>query len=409
MNGDDSSKQSTIGDEKRSYFRLTLRRYPIAPRDAALLKRLTIVIALGALFLAVFHHLDLVYSHKFFDVTGRADWIWAPGDSGAARTAARQNRQPGAAAAVGRRVRSLGHDLKEIAALVPVRDGRFDGALAKQTLRDMFKRDDRPMGRSDNPVAFFATRDFDLPPNRYYTHVKVIGDPEYTIFFNGREIGGRRVGEDSKLDVYDVSPLARTGRNRIVVAVRSTTATGGLIAAFDLSPEVASYVVTDPSWNIVRTWSPDLLLRDPASVQKPVLLGEPPTGRWNYLDPQQRPLEVPPSVVVGPRNAFSFVTALPEVRDVSGTTIVSKRPERATAFDFGEIDGRLRITRLYNVQLPAIVKVRFANAPEELRPIEGMIRPFVFAPGEATVTDTEVRHFRFASVYGRPVAVVVVK
>lgn len=409
MNNGDSSKQSAVQEAGGSFFRRSLRRYPLAPGDVALLKRLTIVIALGALFLAAFHHLDLVYGHKFFDVTGRAEWIWAPANSVAAREATREIRRSGVAGAVTRRVRSLGHDLKEIAALVPVRNGHFDGALARQTLRDMFIRDDRPMGSSDNPLAFFATLDFDLPPNRYYTHVKVLGDPEYTIFFNGREIGGRRMGEDSKLDVYDVSPLSRTGRNRVVVAVRSTTATGGLIASIDLSPEVANYVVTGPSWKIVRSWSPDLLLRDPAAVQKPVLLGAPPNGRWNYLEPQDRPLEVPPAIVVEARNAFSFGTALPELRDASGTTIVTRRPERATAYDFGEVDGRLRITRLYNVELPAMVKVRFANIPEELRPIEGLIRSFVFAPGEATVTDTEVQHFRFASVYGRPVQAVVLK
>src|ERR1041385_4681594 len=41
------------------------------------------------------------------------------------------------------------------------------------------------------PVAFFAARDFDLPANRYYTKIKVAGDPEYTLYFNGQEIGGR--------------------------------------------------------------------------------------------------------------------------------------------------------------------------------------------------------------------------
>src|SRR5258708_30484250 len=33
---------------------------------------------------------------------------------------------------------------------------------------------------SEVPVAFFAARDFDLPKNRYYTHIKIAADPEYT-------------------------------------------------------------------------------------------------------------------------------------------------------------------------------------------------------------------------------------
>src|SRR5690242_10147048 len=95
--------------------------------DLDLMKRLTIVIILGFLFVAAFTHLDRVYSQKFFDVTGRAEWIWPK----------------------------------------------------VQLSRDV-------------PVAFFATRDLDLPANRYYTKIKVAGDPEYTLYFNGQEIGGRR-------------------------------------------------------------------------------------------------------------------------------------------------------------------------------------------------------------------------
>ncbi len=415
MDSADSNKQEGAATAEANYFRLILQRHPIAQDDLVLLKRLTIVIVVGALLLAAFHHLNLVYSHKFFDVTGRAEWIWAPADVSpgvatvkkARRAAAEPRRGP--LAAIGRRFASLGGDLKEIAALVPVHGGHFDSALARQTLRDLFIRDDRPMSPRADPLAFFATRNFDLPANRYYTHIKVVADPEYTLYFNGHEIGGRQAGEESRLDVYDVSALARTGRNRIVVAVRSTNSVGGLIASVDLSPEVANYVVTDSSWLIAPSLTSDLLQRDPVGVEKPVVIGEPPIGRWNYLEPQELPLATPPTQIAAAKSSFSFLTALPEIRDASGITIVSQRRERATAFDFGEIDGRLRLTRLHNVHLPAVVNVRFANAPQELRPIEGPIRPFVFAPGEATVSDPEVRRFRFASVYGRPARVEVLK
>lgn len=416
MDAADSNNDPAGSAAESNSFRGILRHHAIGARDADLLRRLTIAIVVGTLFMAAFHQLNLVYSHKFFDVTGRAKWIWAPADvAPGVATVKRQQRAAAERQAHGplvlasRAAASIRSSVEGIGDVVPIRNGRFDSVLAKQTVRDLFIHDEGSMGRRIDPLAFYATRNFALPASRYYTHIKVAADPEYTLYFNGREVGGRQMGEESRLDVYDVSALARTGPNRIVVAVRSTNSVGGLIVAVDLAPEVANFVVTDSSWRIVAALTPDLLLRDPATYEKPVLLGEPPAGRWNYLEPQDRPVAPPPGSVVSPRSSFSFITALPEIRDASGTTIVVPRRERATAFDFGEIDGRLRLTRLYNLDVPATVNVRFANAPEELRPIEGTIRPFVFAPGEATVADTEVRHFRFASVYGRPAKADVLK
>src|ERR1044072_5817348 len=154
--------------------------HSIRSEDRELMRRLTIVLVLGVLFFASFTHLDRLYSQKFFDVTGNAQWIWPK------------------------------HQLSR-----------------------------------GVPVAFFAARDFDLPADRYYTKIKVAGDPEYVLYFNGQEIGGRRFGDDGEaLDVFDVSQLAKTGRNRIVIAARSTNGVGGVLAAVDLSAEVENFVVT---------------------------------------------------------------------------------------------------------------------------------------------------------------------
>jgi prolyl-tRNA editing enzyme YbaK/EbsC (Cys-tRNA(Pro) deacylase) len=46
------------------------------------------------------------------------------------------------------------------------------------------------------------------------------------------------------------------------------------------------------------------------------------------------------------------------------------------------------------------VRVRFANAPEELTAIEGEILPFAFGAGENTLIDPDVRQFRYVIVYG---------
>jgi len=301
------------------------------------MRRLTIVIVLGFLFVAAFTYLNRLYSQKFFDVTGRAQWIW----------------------------------------------------MKHQLSRDV-------------PVAFFAARDFDLPAYRYYTKIKVAGDPEYTLYFNGQEIGGRRFGEDhDALDVFDVTQLAKTGRNRMVIAVRSTNGVGGLIAALDLSPEIENFVVTDASWKIFRSWNAALPQRDVGISSSPMLLGVPPTGRWNYLATAPGKPELPVQKVVAPREAFTFFTFMPEVKVISGVAVVGSRRVRATAYDFGEIgDGRARLMMELDNGQPREINLRFANVKPELYAIEGDIRPVIFAPGEHTVIDPEVRHFRYVMVYG---------
>src|SRR5687767_5138921 len=125
---------------------------------------------------------------------------------------------------------------------------------------------------SNEPVAFFAARELTLPERREYTHLKVIGDPEYAIYVNGTEIAGRRLAGrrkthvDERLDLYDISPFVQTGRNRIVIAVRAPAGIGGLIASIDLAPENQNWLVTNADWKIYRQWHPDLVQRDPPGV-----------------------------------------------------------------------------------------------------------------------------------------------
>src|SRR3954454_9535563 len=113
--------------------------------ERVLIRRLLIIAAAVFVIVGAISRLELLYSHKFFDNTGTAQWIW------------QQNR------------------------------------LAQ-----------------GDPAAFFATHEFDLPPNRSFTRIKMLGDPEYTLYFNGVAVGGRHVGDDNEaLDTYDVSTLAR--------------------------------------------------------------------------------------------------------------------------------------------------------------------------------------------------------
>jgi hypothetical protein len=251
------------------------------------------------------------------------------------------------------------------------------------------------------PVAFFATRDFDLPKTRYYTHIKIAGDPQYTLYLNGRELASRRAVAANALDVYDVSTLVRDGRNRIVVAVRSLKGVGGLLVAVDIAPETENFVVTDRTWRVSRSWDPQLLQRDIAGMRVPMEIGEPPAGRWNYLQPRNAELEPEVITAVQPREMFRGATSLPEVKIVSGTPIASTRRVRAWGYDFGWLDGRARVTRDRDTNLGQVIDIRFSNAKEELLMVEANTLPIVFAPGEVSVVDPDTRHFRWIGVYGR--------
>lgn len=299
------------------------------------MRRLTIVLLALFTFVFAFSRLELLYGHKFYDATGRAQWISA----------------------------------------------RHEMALG-------------------NPIVFFASREFDLPPQRVFTKIKIVGDPQYDLFFNGVEVGGRRVGEAIALDEYDVSKLARDTNNRMVVAVRSANGVSGLIASIDLAPEFLNYIVTGNDWNIVTEWSPDLLQRDSPSSVRPMLLGRPPARRWNYPSRQSGTFALPPSEVVQPNEAFSFKTALPDIQVAGGVAVTARRAVNATAYDFGiGTHGRVRLT-LPAATAPRVVNVRFRNERSDLAVIEGDVVPFVFAAGETMVTDPQVREFRYVTVYG---------
>jgi hypothetical protein len=308
---------------------------------------LLIIAASIVIAVAAYSRLNLLYSHKFFDNTGRAQWIWP------------EHRMA-------------------------------DG----------------------DPVVFFATYDFDLPPNRTFTRIKMLGDPEYTLYFNGLTVGGRRVGDGNEaLDTYDVSTLARDKKNRMVVAVRSANGVGGLIASIDLTREFANFVVTGSDWHIVRSWRDDLLLRDPpaSEITHPQLLGRPPARRWNYLAQRAAPLFPPMQRFVAPRQSFGFSTALPEIAVIGGTAVTVSRKTSATAYDFGAIRGRARLTIRSPGSAARDVTVRFANERADLFAIEAPVEHFVFAAGEKTIVDEELRSFRYVTVYGGAASVDVVQ
>jgi hypothetical protein len=310
----------------------------INPKDLDLMKRLALAAGVLFLFTAAFAKLERTYSQKFFDVTGRAQWIWAP------------------------------HRMSD-----------------------------------DFSLAFFATRDFDLPEKRYYTLLKILGEPEYTIWINGQVIGTRNVGEQRSLDTYDLSKLAKTGRNRIVVGVRAPRGVGGLIASIDIGPEAANWVVTDHTWKIYQVWMPELLTVDvPPKALAPVVVGEPPIGRWNYLKLAKQELAAPLNSAQQPRETFEQIGYIPTIETRSGVAVAGTARARATVFDFGPTSGRLKLTMSEPNHGPTqILNVRFANEREELNLAEWGFRPIVIATGEREFLTPESRGFRYVMVFGR--------
>ena len=290
-------------------------------------------------FTAAFSQLHLVYSQKFFEVTGEAKWVWAH------------------------------HRMSD-----------------------------------DVPLAFFAARDVVLPERRRYTFLKILGDPEYTLFVNGRQLAARRIdAEDRQIDFYDLSSVVKTGRNRIVVAVRANKGVGGLIAAVDIGPETENWIVTDDTWRIFRTWDPQILVHDPPQLawESPVIVGEPPIGRWNFLPAKKREFDAMPATLLAPKEAFALKAKLPMIRTVSGVAVAVAEQQRANAFDFGFTRGHIRVTldKPQAIGSRAVI-VRTANLREELNAIEWNTRSLVFAPGEQAVVTPDEESFRYVLVYG---------
>lgn len=318
---------------------------PLRDEDRELMKRLTVVVLFVFAFTSAFAYLDRVYSQKFLAITGEAKWIWAQ------------------------------HRIS-----------------------------------AGEPLAFFAARDFDLPEARAFTKLKVLGDPEYAVYLNGRRIAARYVGEDRTLDVYDVSQLVRTGRNRLVIAVRAHQGAGGLIAAIDIAPEVANWVVTDESWRIYRRWTPELLLvNSDGGWEPPVIVGEPPDGRWNYLTQRAHPLAKPAEDVIAPLRSFELVGLLPTISTRSGVAVAGTEKKRASVFEFAHVRGRLRMTLAEPYAISRAIPLRFANHPDELGRAEPVHRYVVFAPGETVVTTPDETTFSYAMLFDRGVSAAVVR
>ncbi|MGH9458288.1 MAG: hypothetical protein ACRD2J_11700 [Thermoanaerobaculia bacterium] len=253
---------------------------------------------------------------------------------------------------------------------------------------------------ADQPEAFLLARDFDVPPARSYVRIRVAADPQYTLWFNGIEVGGRR-SDGITLDTYDVTAMARERGNRVVIAVRSPRGVGGVLATIDLAPMRQNWIVTDASWRLYREWNESIIRSGATSAgETPRVLGSPPFGRWNY--PEEREGEPYPSrrAFRYPRETIRYASWLPRIEVKSGVAVAGRVPAEATAFDFGSTYGRIAV-RVKPGPLRAI-PIRFASEREQLEE-DGLIEALVVGEGETTVVSPQRRGFRYLIVYDETV------
>jgi hypothetical protein len=280
----------------------------------------------------------------------------------------------------------------------------YEAKFSRSTGRALWLWSDHRVadGVPDQPEAFFLARDFDLPAAAPFVHIRVAADPEYTLWYNGMEIGGRTANGE-EIDRFDVTALARPGPNRIVLAIRSPSGIGGVLATVDLGPMRQNWLGTDERWRLYREWSDALLRPGPVSLphQPPRALGRPPFGRWNY--PREREGEPYGSerVLRYPVSAAAYESWLPKIEVKSGVAVAGRVPAAAVAFDFGQvIVGRpaLRVSPGAKRAIP----IRFASRPAELEG-EGAIESLVVGRGETEVTSPQKSAFRYLIVYGEGV------
>lgn len=255
---------------------------------------------------------------------------------------------------------------------------------------------------SGAPLAFFAVREFEVPLNPPFVRIKIACDPEYALYFNGEVVGRALEGSRSTLDVYDVTALAKQGEpNRIVVAVRSSNGVGGLIAAVDYAPIRENDIVTDGSWKLVAEWRDDLPLRDSGLPTLPVrLLGPPPFGRWNDLALAIRervPLSASRIPPVESRDVSLPVT---RIRVAGGVAVASRESEAATAWDFGDFEGRCLLDLSgSSTASTRIVRLRCEPGFGDFG-LDGTTREIALAPGETSYVDPRVVRARWVAVSG---------
>ncbi len=254
--------------------------------------------------------------------------------------------------------------------------------------------------RDARPVAVYFVRDLNLEQVPPGATVELIGDPEYVLWLNGHRIGSNRFQLPAVVDRYSIEPWLRVGTNRFVAELRSPTAAGGF--RFVLRDRAqATWLQSDSSWRLVRTYNPGMEFPGTPYRGEPVrLLGRGPLGRWSGAQP-------------GPlREAFEEELAADEIRiarqfrtpaDPGVWYPLSQAPHGvvdlgpAVEFDFGGVEtGYLQVSVSGR---PLAGLAFFSLEPFQGVPLEteALILP---VEQRGIWQDVKPRRFRYALVLG---------
>jgi hypothetical protein len=250
-----------------------------------------------------------------------------------------------------------------------------------------------PLGRTVEPLAFYAARDFHLaaPPAR--ARLLAAADEEYVLYLNGRRVGSGGTGSAGAggrpgLDAYEVAPLLVPGANRLAVELRSGRGAGGFLARLE-DGSGDTLAETDGSWRIVRRYRPGLVrgwlpLDGPAATEREAaaVWSRPPAGRWG---------------APGPLAARPLFAGGEPVRALSPAVQVSLRGPGMRRVDLGrEVDGYLvlEVAPRPRRQLALLHLDPSAFDPGALAV------PCVVAPGAPLWTDAQPRRLRAFTVEG---------
>lgn len=260
-----------------------------------------------------------------------------------------------------------------------------------------------------DPVAFYAVRDVEISTSQA-SHAKarlaIVADESYVVYLNGLYLGSNTYRHGAPIDTYDVSGKLRSGRNRVVVELRSQRGIGGLLADLRVTDDepldaVGPLLVSDGAWQIFRRYDDALF-----DLEQPLSGGEPaevwqlsPTGRWRpaesfaprpLLDTDQRPQRQAPQRMRGAHGDRWIDLRRPRLHwpEVGPEVLL----------DWGHtVEGFLYLDLVSPDTPPALIY--FGNEPPDIeqRPPDHVMIPM---PGIDQWRDLHARRFRYVLLVG---------
>jgi len=249
------------------------------------------------------------------------------------------------------------------------------------------------------PRAFYAARDFELAERPASARLEALGDAEYLVQINGERVGSGRYRSGAPFDAYEVAPLLRRGRNRVVLLLRSALGNGG--AALRISDAAGRVLVaSDGEWRVYSGARRELSSEAPLPAGgHATVLGRAPFGRWG--SPASGPLRPRHDEVLAPGGALEAETFRRPGKDADWRPLRPRRRSslgRRVEIDFGrQLFGYLHLD--FDPRGPRTALVRFDGVAEP----ETTWHPDVFVvavPQQSYWQDVEPRRFRYVEIVG---------